>query len=82
VPHLQGKYVTDLLVEEAERLIETTAQKDENPMFMLLSHLGVHAGNPGSYHEYPEEDIERFSYIGDENRRKFAGTIIIRFVWK
>jgi hypothetical protein len=70
---LKGQYVTDLLTDEAEKLIEAAAQDDENPMFMLFSHLSVHSGNPGSFLEYNDEDIERFSYIPDENRRKFAG---------
>jgi len=80
--HLKGKYVTDLLTDEAERLIEAAAENDENPMFMLFSHLAVHSGNPGSFHEYPEEDITRFSYIPDENRRKYAGDRQFNFFTK
>ncbi|CAB3385356.1 Hypothetical predicted protein [Cloeon dipterum] len=72
--HLKGRYMTDLLTEETERLIEAAAE-NENPIFLLLSHLAVHSGNPGKDHEYPEDDIKRFSYIKDENRSKYAAMV-------
>ncbi|KAF4519021.1 hypothetical protein B566_EDAN009784 [Ephemera danica] len=73
---LRGRYVTDLLTEESVRLIENAgSKKNSDPLFLLISHLAPHSGNPGSYHEYPEEDLERFNYIPDMNRRKYAAMV-------
>ncbi|KAF4517307.1 hypothetical protein B566_EDAN008642 [Ephemera danica] len=71
---LRGRYVTDLLTEESVRLIEAAGKKDKSdPLFLFISHLAVHAGNPGDNDlEYPVDDLDRFSYIPDLRRRKLA----------
>lgn len=68
---MKGRYVTDLLTEESVRLIQE--KQDDKPIFLLLSHLAPHAGNLANKFEYLPQDIERFNYIQDLDRRKFAG---------
>jgi arylsulfatase B len=80
--HLRGRYVTDLLTEESIRLIKATAKhRDAPPLFLFISHLAPHSGNSIKYHEYPEEDLERFNYIPDLKRRKYAGIGHTKSYW-
>ncbi|XP_073837016.1 arylsulfatase B [Musca autumnalis] len=65
-----GSYVTDLLTEEAERIIRENS--GEKPLFLLLSHLATHAGNDDDPLQAPEEEIAKFHYISDVKRRKYA----------
>jgi hypothetical protein len=69
----RGHYSTDLFTEEAVRIIR---QHDCNSssLFLFLSHLAPHAGNYENPLQAPEDAIQRFSYIGDPSRRKYAGT--------
>ncbi|KAF4519023.1 hypothetical protein B566_EDAN009786 [Ephemera danica] len=73
---LRGRYATDLLTEESVRLIEAAAPGKKNssePLFLFISHMAIHAGNPGENDlEYPVDDLDRFSYIPDLKRRKLA----------
>lgn len=71
---LAGQYTTDVFTGEAVRLIE--AHPSDSPMFLLVTHLAVHAGNPGKLLEAPQETINRFWYISDPNRRTYAGMTI------
>lgn len=67
----KGKYSTDLFTEEAERLIE---EHDTNtPMFMYMAHLATHSGNDDDPLQAPDEEIAKFSYIKDAERRVYAG---------
>lgn len=70
----RGVYVTDLLTAEAERLIKDHADK-EQPLFLMLSHLAAHTANEDDPLQAPEEEIQKFSYIKDPNRRKYAAMI-------
>ncbi|XP_017112014.1 arylsulfatase B [Drosophila elegans] len=69
-----GVYVTDLLTAEAERLIREHAEK-EQPLFLMLSHLATHTANEDDPLQAPEEEIRKFSYIKDPNRRKYAAMV-------
>lgn len=66
-----GKYATDVFTDEAVRLIKN--QPADQPLFMYLAHVAVHAGNPGKLLEAPQSVIEKFSHILDPNRRTYAG---------
>lgn len=70
----RGVYVTDLLTDEAERLIKEHAAKDQ-PLFLMLSHLAAHTANEDDPLQAPEEEIRKFAYIKDPNRRKYAGEL-------
>uniref|UniRef100_A0A1A9UM16 Sulfatase N-terminal domain-containing protein n=1 Tax=Glossina austeni TaxID=7395 RepID=A0A1A9UM16_GLOAU len=64
-------YVTDLFTAEAERIIMQNS--GSKPLFLLVTHLAVHTANEEDPLQAPEEEIEKFSYIPDIRRRKYAG---------
>lgn len=66
-----GKYSTDLFTDEAVNII--SHHNTSQPLFLYLAHLAVHSGNPYAPLQAPADIVEKFSYIDDENRRKFAG---------
>lgn len=68
---LKDFYTSDLLDAKSVHLIEK--HDTSKPLFLLLSHIAPHAGEPGDPLQAPEEVIESFSYISDENKRKYAG---------
>lgn len=70
----RGVYVTDLLTNEAERVILEQASKNK-PLFLMLSHLATHAANPDDPLQAPEEELRKFGHIKDPNRRKYAGML-------
>lgn len=67
----RGKYSTNLFTEEAVRLIQKHDTKD--PMFMYLAHLATHSGNQDNPLQAPDEEIAKFGYIADPERRIYAG---------
>ncbi|KAB7495903.1 Arylsulfatase B [Armadillidium nasatum] len=68
-----GTYATDLFTDESVKIIN---QHDRSkPLFLFLSHLATHVGNPGTPLQAPEEAIQRFSHIEDESRRIFAAML-------
>lgn len=66
-----GSYTTDLITGEAETIIKSHDPK--TPLFLYVAHLAVHSANSYQYLEAPEEIIQKFDYIKDNNRKKFAG---------
>ena len=44
-------------------------------MFLYLAHLAVHCANVYEPLQAPADVIQKFSYIKDVKRRKFAGNI-------
>lgn len=69
-----GKYATDLFTDYT---VETILNHDgAKPLFVMLSHLGVHTANKGKPLEAPQEAINKFKYIVDANRRTYAGEFI------
>lgn len=65
----KGRYATDVYTEKAVEIIQQSALKSK-PFFLMLSHLAPH--NPL---EAPEEVIEKFNYIKDLDRRKYAAML-------
>lgn len=69
------RYATDIFTEEAQKVIES-CKHQKNPMFLMISHLAVHSGNPGpNLLEVSNKTFnnEKFSYIENENRKLYAG---------
>ena len=66
-------YVTELFTNEAVNLIKSHDKR--SPLFLVLNHLAPHAGNeaPDEPLEAPEEEIKKFEYIENIQRRKLAG---------
>jgi arylsulfatase B len=83
-----GSYVTDVLTDEAVDIILNRKDKSK-PYFLMLNHLArkftlTHeesvenskiSAHAGSTHwlEANQEDVDKFSYIENEGRRKYAG---------
>lgn len=68
-----GHYATDLFTEHA---IETIAKHNKSqPMFMILAHNAPHAGNEYALLQAPEDEINKFKYIRNKNRRTYAAMV-------
>lgn len=72
---MTDRYATEIFTEEAQKVIETSKQQ-KKPMFLMVSHLAVHTGNPGpnilEVSNQTQNNI-RFSYIENKKRRLYAG---------
>lgn len=68
-----GTYATDLFAQESERIIEQHNKKD--PLFLFISNLAPHAGNFWEPLQAPQEVVDKFSYIKDVKRRKYAAMV-------
>lgn len=69
----RGQYATDLFTDNA---VETIKSHDKTrPMFMLLTHLAPHAASEQDPLQAPQDEIDKFSYIKDKSRRKYAAMI-------
>lgn len=66
-----GEYSTDLFTKEAVRLINE--HEANEPMFLYLAHLAPHKGNQNQLLRAPDEEIAKFAYILDPERRIQAG---------
>lgn len=64
-------YATDMLTQETVSIIET--HDDEKPLFLVLNHLAPHSANDDFPLQAKDEDIEKFAFIENENRRILAG---------
>lgn len=71
------RYTTEVFTEEAIKVIESCKHQDK-PMFLMVSHLAVHTGDPGpnllEVSNKTYNDI-RFNYIENDNRRLYAGNL-------
>lgn len=69
------RYATDVFTEEAHKVIES-CKLQERPMFLMISHLAVHTGDPGpnilEVSNKTHNNI-KFNYIKNEERRLYAG---------
>ncbi|KAL0839915.1 hypothetical protein ABMA28_016532 [Loxostege sticticalis] len=70
---LFGQYATDVFTNEAVRLIR--GHNKTEPLFLMVAHSAVHTGNPWEPIRAPDKDIEKFAYIKDPQRQKFAGVL-------
>lgn len=74
---LPGKYATEMFTDEALRIID---KHDDNKksLFLMVNHLAVHAGNNYDPLQAPAEEIAKFNYIADPNRKIFGGKLKTR----
>ncbi|XP_023025565.2 arylsulfatase B [Leptinotarsa decemlineata] len=68
-----GKYATDAFTEYTVKTIEE--HDNSKPLFIMLAHLAVHAGNVGKRLEAPQETINKFKHVEDSNRRTYAAMV-------
>lgn len=70
-----GQYATTFFTDIA---IETISHHNtEDPLFMYLSYTAPHAGFPTDPLQAPEEIVQRFAYITDPDRRKYAAMVSV-----
>ncbi|XP_028982499.1 arylsulfatase B isoform X2 [Diachasma alloeum] len=69
----KNRYSTDLYTEETVRLIDT--HDKTTPMFIYLAHAAVHSGNSENLLQAPDEEVVKFFYISDPERRKYAAMV-------
>ena len=73
---LVGRYATDVLTDEAVRIIQGHDVSSLGPpLFLYLAHLAVHSGNRGKFLEAPQPEIDKFTHIIDPNRKTYAGNV-------
>lgn len=68
-----GTYATDLLTEESIKVIQN--HNRGNPLFLYIAHVTPHAANNYDPLQAPQEIINKFSYIKDLKRRKYAAMV-------
>ncbi|XP_070560380.1 arylsulfatase J-like isoform X2 [Ptychodera flava] len=69
-----GQYATELFTKEAIEVIES-ATNSSKPMFLMLSHLGVHSSNFIYPLQAPSKYVRRYPHIQSRTRRLVAGML-------
>lgn len=69
----QGKYATELFTKKSLEVIDS--HNTSEPLFLYLGHLAAHTGANGTELGVPNinETEEKYSYIDEPMRRRFAG---------
>ncbi|GAB0096049.1 hypothetical protein DMENIID0001_115000 [Sergentomyia squamirostris] len=70
-----GKYSTDILTEEAVQIIQS--HESHVPLFLLVTYLAPHAAEETNPLEAPVNEIRKFGYIEDPERRIYAAMVSI-----
>lgn len=70
-----GKYATTLFTDVAIEKIEN--HNIEKPLFMYLPYTAPHAGYPTDPLQVPEDILEKFTYIADPGRRRYAAMVSV-----
>lgn len=68
-----GVYATDLFAQESVNIIRN--HNREKPLFLYIPHLSPHAANSDDPLQAPQAKIDSFSYIKNEQRRKYAAMV-------
>lgn len=68
---LHGKYTTDVITEEAVRIIQE--RNTSKPLFLYVAHTAVHSGNPYSPLPVFDDSVAQMRNVSDDyNRQRFA----------
>ncbi|GAB0096048.1 arylsulfatase B [Sergentomyia squamirostris] len=70
-----GRYATDVLTDEAVNVIRR--HKRQDPLFLIVTHLAPHAAEDTDPLQAPKEEIRKFKYIKDPQRRTYAAMVSI-----
>ncbi|XP_029838419.4 arylsulfatase B-like [Ixodes scapularis] len=68
-----GKYYTELMAEEATRVIENHPL--DKPLFLYLAHLAPHGANRHDPLQVPKKYSDKYHDIGHWNRTMYAGMV-------
>lgn len=69
-----GEYATDVLTDEAAKIIRAHDPKD-GPLFLYLPQAATHSANEYDPLQAVPEDLETVSHIRDPERRKYAAMV-------
>lgn len=64
-------YGTDLYTAKAVNIIQN--HNEDTPLFLMLSQIATHSGEESDRLQAPPDEIAKFDYITDEEKRIFAG---------
>lgn len=70
---LHGQYSTDVFTKESVKLI--SEHNTSKPLFLYLAHVAVHSANPYNPLPAPDSVVDKFRYIENYNRSRFAGQL-------
>lgn len=71
---LHGKYTTDVITEEALKIIQE--RNTSRPLFLYMAHTAVHSSNPYSPLPAPDDTVAKMRNVSDDyNRQKFAAIL-------
>ncbi|KAL1421920.1 hypothetical protein MTO96_022629 [Rhipicephalus appendiculatus] len=73
-----GSYSTTLYTERAKYLIRN--RDTSKRLFLFLSYQAPHGAGEPEPLQAPQENIDKFPYIGEKNRTIYAGKILIFFL--
>ncbi len=68
-----GKYATELFTDESVKIIQN--HNESTPLFLYIPHTAPHAGNDYDPLQAPQETVDKFCYIKDLKRRKYAAMV-------
>lgn len=66
-----GVYITDVLTKEAVKVINE--HNKEEPLLLVMTHVAIHSADELEPLQAKREDMEKFLYIENDERRKLAG---------
>ncbi|KAL0269023.1 UNVERIFIED_CONTAM: hypothetical protein PYX00_010767 [Menopon gallinae] len=70
----KGEYSTDAFTKEAVNVIKMH-NSTRGPLFLYLSHLSPHSGNPDNPLQAPDDEIAKHAKIKDPERRVYAAMV-------
>ncbi|XP_040064221.1 arylsulfatase B-like [Ixodes scapularis] len=71
--NVSGIYSSHLYTERAKSLIKN--RDASKPFYLYLAYQSVHCGNDDDLLQAPQENIDKFPYIGERNRTIYAGMV-------
>ncbi|XP_055704765.1 arylsulfatase J-like [Phlebotomus papatasi] len=71
----KGEYITDMITDEAVHVIRNHARAPGKPLFLMVTHVAPHAAEDTNPLQAPEEDVAKFGYIEDPERRVYAAMV-------
>lgn len=70
---VNGTYSTTLYTERARHI--TANRNKAKPLFLMLSYQAVHGADIEGLPQAPQENVDKFPYIGEQKRTIFAGMV-------
>ncbi|XP_077513066.1 uncharacterized protein LOC144124305 [Amblyomma americanum] len=68
-----GKYSTSLYTRRAQYIIENRPKS--KPLMLVMSYQATHSATGPEVFQAPQENVDKFPYIGERNRTVYAGMV-------